>query len=101
MTWFNRHFWMGFILTLLLFLAVSLIAAHLQSDCGLPGLLKLAGCADDISRAGFPLVFYETGGFAYRNHFEVGLLGLDLVCGLGLSLLGGVLAQRFWKRASL
>ena len=93
-----RHFLIGFTLTLLLFLAVSLLAAHLQSDCGLPGLLHMAGCADDISRAGFPLLFYEAGGFAYRNNFSIGALAADFACGLGLATLGGIVAQRLWKR---
>ncbi len=91
-------FVIGFILALIFFLVVNLLVAHLRSDCGLPGLLKMAGCADDIRRAGFPLLFYEEGGFAYRSHFETVALVLDLLCGLGLAVLAGWLAQHFWKR---
>lgn len=89
-----RPFLTGFILTLLLFLAANLLAAHLQSDCGLPAFFNLSGCADDIHRAGFPLQFYEEGGFAYRNNFDALACGLDLLIGLGLSLAGGSLLQR-------
>ena len=92
----TRHFGFGFTLTLLLFLAANLLAAHLQSDCGLQGLLHMAGCADDISRAGFPLVFYEAGGFAYRNNFSIGTLGVDVFCGLGLAILGGMIVRGLW-----
>ena len=93
-----RYFLIGFVLVLLLFLAANLLAAHLQSDCGLTGLLKAAGCADDISRAGFPLLFYEEGGFAYRSRFEIGALLLDIFCGLGLGVLGGLLMRRLWMK---
>lgn len=94
-----RSFPIGFTLTILFFLVVNLLAAHFQSDCGLPAWFNLAGCADDIRRAGFPLVFYEVGGFDGRNRFEIGALGVDLVCGLGMMLMGGWLAQRLWKMA--
>lgn len=92
----NRPFLIGFALTLALFLAVNLIAADIQSSCGLPGLLHMAGCDDDISRAGFPLVFYEEGGFAYRNNFSIGALGVDVFCGLGLATLGGMIVRGLW-----
>jgi hypothetical protein len=90
-------FVIGFALTLLLFLAANLLAAHLQSDCGLPGLFKTSGCADDISRAGFPLLFYEEGGFMYRSRFEIATLALDVLCGLGLAALGGVVTRHLWR----
>jgi hypothetical protein len=92
-----RTFVIGFIVALLLFLLVNLLAAHLQSDCGLPGLFKMSVCADDISRAGFPLRFYEEGGFMYRSRFEISALALDALCGLGLAVLGGVVTQRLWR----
>ncbi|MGC1377238.1 MAG: hypothetical protein WA821_13495 [Anaerolineales bacterium] len=69
---FIRLFLTGFILTLLLFLAVNLLAAHLQSDCGLPAFFNLSGCADDIRRAGFPFLFYEEGGFAGETALNCG-----------------------------
>ena len=94
-----RPFLTGFTLTLLLFLAANLLAAHLRSDCGLPAFFNMSACADDIRRAGFPFQFYEEGGFAYRSNFEMGAFVIDVVCGLGLGLLGGAVVRRFWRRA--
>ena len=91
-----RRFLTGFILTLLLFLAANLLAAHLQSDCGLPAWFNLSGCADDIRRAGFPLQFYEVGGFAYHSSFDQAALGLDTLIGLALAVAGGWVTQRLW-----
>ena len=95
-----RPFLTGFLLTLLLFLAANVLAAHLESDCGLPAFFNMSPCADDIRRAGFPLRFYEEGGFAYRINFEIGAFVTDVVCGLGLGVLGGLAAHRFWERAA-
>ena len=89
-----KRFSVGFVLIILLFLAANILAAHLQSDCGLRGVLGTAGCADDISRVGFPWVFYEEGGFAYRNTLNIGVLWLDVGVGLMLALVGGLVAQR-------
>jgi len=93
-----RPFLIGFIVTVLLFLAANLLAAHLMSDCGLPAFFNMSGCADDIRRAGFPLQFYEEGGFAYHSSFDQGSLALDAVIGLALSLAAGLAAGRFWKK---
>jgi hypothetical protein len=94
-----RLFLTGFILTSLLFLAVNVLAAYLQSDCGLPAFFNLSGCADDIRRAGFPLRFYEEGGFAYRHNFDITAFVTDLICGLALGVLGGAAAWSINKRA--
>ena len=59
-----------------------------MSDCGLPAVLGVSGCSDDIVRAGFPYRFYESGGFDFRNEFSSGLLMLDI--GLGLAFAGGL-----------
>ena len=91
----SRQFLLGFFGCLLLFLIVNLIVVQVRSDCGLLGALKLAGCADDISRAGFPFQFWERGGFAYRDTFDLGLLSLDLIITLAVSGLAGWAAQRF------
>lgn len=93
-----RPFLTGFLLALLLFLAANLLAAHVQSDCGLPAFFNMSNCADDIRRAGFPLRFYEEGGFAYRSDFEMGALVIDILSGLALGILGGLIAQRFGSR---
>ena len=66
----KRPFLNGFLIGLLTFVLLNLLAAHLRSDCGLPAVFGLAHCADDISRAGFPLTFYEEGGFVYRSMFD-------------------------------
>lgn len=94
-----RPFLAGFILTLLLFLAANLLAAHLQSDCGLPAFFNMAGCADDIRRAGFPLQFYEDGGFAYRQNVDMAAFVIDAVIGLALATAAGLAAGRLWKPA--
>jgi hypothetical protein len=60
----SRAFFTGFSAGLVLFALANLPAAHLHSDCGLPALLGNSMCADDIARAGFPLIFFEEGGFA-------------------------------------
>jgi len=84
----------GALLALALFVAANIVVAHLRSDCGLPGLLGLARCSDAIRRAGFPLPFYEDGGYAYRHHFEPGAFALDVFAGLGMAAIAGWLVQR-------
>ena len=91
----SRQFFLGFFGCLLLFLIVNLIVVQARSDCGLLGALQLAGCADDISRAGFPFQFWERGGFDYREVFQMSLLILDLLIALVVSLLAGLTAKRF------
>ena len=96
----SRPFMLGFGITLLLFIGATLLAAHLQSDCGLAGVLGIANCADDIRRAGFPLLVWEAGGFAYRNNFNAVALILDIGIGLGASAIVGYICQRFSKKAA-
>lgn len=81
----NKHFVTGFAIGLLLFLAINLLAAHLASDCGLPAVFGRDRCADDITRAGWPLQFYEDGGFAYRQDFNPLYLLINLAAGLALA----------------
>lgn len=90
----NRRFVVGFAAGLVLFLAANLLAAHLRSDCGLMAVLGRSGCADDIRRAGFPLLFWEAGGFDGRSYFEPAMLLLDLACGAVLSGMLGLIATR-------
>jgi ABC-type antimicrobial peptide transport system permease subunit len=89
-----RSFILGFCVGLLLCIGLNLLVAHVGSDCGLMGLLGLAGCSDDISRAGFPLPFWEEGGFAYRRDFNPAALVVDIISGLG----AGVIAGWVWAR---
>ena len=84
-----KRFIIGFISGLLIFSGINLIAAHLDSDCGLPAVFGRDACADDIARAGWPLQFYEEGGFAYRREFNVTALSVNVGVGLGASLLTG------------
>lgn len=80
-----KNFSTGFLIGLSVFILTNGLAAHLLSDCGLPAILGLSACADDISRAGFPFIFYEQGGLAYRSEFNLALLVLDLLIGLGFA----------------
>lgn len=95
---FSRTFLNGFLIGLLVFILANLFAAHLLSDCGLPALLGAGFCADDISRAGFPLVFFEQGGFAYRSIFNLPNLALDIFIGLDFAILCGFIARWNAKR---
>lgn len=85
----------GFLIGLFLFILINILAAHLLSDCGLPALFGLGACADDISRAGFPFVFFEQGGFDYRSEFNPPILLFDITVGVGFAMLIGFLASRF------
>jgi len=90
----TRRFAIGFTFGLLLFIAINLTSAHLASDCGLMAVFGRDSCADDIARAGWPLRFYEQGGFDYRNEFQSGILILDLLIGILISSTIGWLYQR-------
>jgi hypothetical protein len=93
-----RTFLNGFLIGLLSIILINMLAAHLLSDCGLPALLGTDFCADDISRAGFPLVFFEQGGFAYRSIFNLPYLLLDLFVGLDLAIISGFIARWLFKQ---
>jgi ABC-type antimicrobial peptide transport system permease subunit len=90
-----RAFFKGMLIGLSIFILANVIAAHLLSDCGLPAVLGADSCADDIARAGFPLVFLETGGFAFRSIFNQTYFLLDIFTGLALGILCGFIAR--WK----
>jgi hypothetical protein len=94
----KRAFLNGFLIGLLVILLANLAAAQLRSDCGLPALFGLSGCADDISRAGFPLIYYEDGGFAYHHVFNLSYLLLDIFIGLDFATMCGFFS---WRRAKL
>jgi hypothetical protein len=93
-------FALGFAVTLLLFLAINVVAIQVMSDCGIMGALGMAGCADDISRAGFPLLVWEQGGFAYRSNFYPAAFLIDSGLAVGLSVVVGWLSQWVWARRS-
>ena len=94
----SRTFLKGFSIGLLSFFLINVIAAHLLSDCGLPALLGVDYCADDIARAGFPLVFFEQGGFAFHSFFNLPNLFLDLFIGIIFAVTCGFIARRLEKR---
>jgi hypothetical protein len=94
----SRAFFIGLGIGLFLFLLANLLAAHLHSDCGLPAILGASACADDIRRAGFPLIFLEEGGFAFRHHFNTLYLLVDISIGFGFAWLSGILTGRFFRK---
>lgn len=85
----------GFFTGLLIFSAINLLATHLASDCGLPAVFGQDACADDITRAGWPLQFYEEGGFAYRSEFRLWSLLINIGVGLIVSSISGWLVTRY------
>jgi len=93
----KQPFSKGFFIGLLIFILANLLAAHLLSDCGLPALLGLDLCADDIVRAGFPFVFFEQGGFAYHSVFNRPFLILDLFLAVGFALISNFIFNRTGK----
>ena len=93
----TRRFITGFTIGLILFTAINLLSAHLASDCGLPAVFGRDACADDIARAGWPLPFYEEGGFAYRLKFNIPALLADLAIGIILAGVVGWLMARKGK----
>jgi hypothetical protein len=94
----SRTFLKGFLIGLFIFILVNILAAHLLSDCGLPAILGTDSCADDIVRAGFPLIFFEEGGFAFHSIFNLPYLLLDIFIGLDFATLCGFIARWNEKR---
>ena len=95
-----RSFVIGFAITLFLCIGATIVIAHFQSDCGIIGVLGLAGCSDDTNRVGFPLVIWEEDGFAYHESFNPGALLVDLIVVVGTSTIAGLIYQRYGKGTS-
>lgn len=95
----TRAFWLYAVIALGAFVALNVLVAHLQSDCGLRGLLGTSGCADDISRYGFPLRFGEHGGIGYHQTFDMPAFIADILIGLGTATLAGIAGRRRAMRA--
>lgn len=87
----RKAFLKGFLIGLSTFILLNILASALLSDCGLPALFGLGGCADAISRVGFPFAFFEQGGFAYRSIFNLPVFILDIVIGLGMAIVIGLM----------
>jgi hypothetical protein len=96
----TKRFMIGFGIGLLIFIAINLLSAHLRSDCGLPAVFGRDMCADDIARAGWPLQFYEDGGFAYHHNFNAVFLVVNLGIGSVLAVFAGLLFARIEKTLS-
>ena len=90
----TRRFILAFLLGLATFIVINLVSAHLASDCGLVAVFGQDFCADDIARAGWPLRFYEVGGFDEHHYVSSGMFGLDILIGLALSSTLGWYAAR-------
>jgi hypothetical protein len=50
--------------------------------------------ADGIQRAGFPRLFWESGGFVYRHTFSTAAFAADLAVAVVAGILVSVLYQR-------
>ncbi|MFN8411256.1 MAG: hypothetical protein U0Z26_02595 [Anaerolineales bacterium] len=84
----------GFLLGSFLVLCANGLAAQLLSDCGLPAVLGISHCSDDIVRVGFPFIFLKQGGYIGQNILNPQILLLDLLIGLGIALLIGFVMHR-------
>jgi hypothetical protein len=91
-----RRFSTGAALGLLFFVALTVLATHLRSDGGLLAMIPF-GCFDCIRRIGFPLTFYEDGGFVYRKIANPPAFAVDSAVALTFGVMGGLLAERFRK----
>ena len=89
----NKRFATGFAIGLCLFILINILAVHFASDCGLSTVFG-SSCADGITRIGWPLQFYESGGFMYQQNINFLFLLLDLATGLALAVLIGWLFSR-------
>ena len=96
----KRAFINGVLIGLLIFLLANLLAAHLLSDCGLPAVFRVDRCSDDIARAGWPLQFYEEGGFVFHLEFKPLFLIFNMWIGILLALVCGWLYARQKKTLS-
>jgi ABC-type antimicrobial peptide transport system permease subunit len=96
----SRRFTIVLGIGLLAFIAINLLSVHLASDCGLLAVFGRDSCADDIARTGWPLRFYEEGGFAYRLEFSLPALLVDLAIGIILAGMAGWFMARRGKQIS-
>jgi hypothetical protein len=94
----RRRWFVAFLAALAACGLVNLVAVGLRSDAGLlEGLGLMDRSHDDIRRVGFPIQFYEEGGFAYRKIFSFGSLVWDVVLAVGFAIGAGFVAT--WRPA--
>lgn len=98
----NQKFFIGFGLAVLGVVTLNLLAAHVQSDCGIRAVIGLwipsmRFCSDDIVRVGFPFRVIEEGGVAFRSMFDSSALTADIVVALAASLAVGWITRQVWK----
>lgn len=85
------RFLSGFATCIAFFLILNLLSYFLRSD-----MFGMPGGHDTIKRVGFPFLFYEEGGFAYRHYFGWEKLILDGAIGVLMSVVGALV----WTKLS-
>jgi hypothetical protein len=83
-----KRFAIGFFAVLLAFAAANFVSYYVRTD--------MPGAADAISRAGFPFLVWEDGGFVYRHHFS----HLALWGNIAVTLLLGTVAGASLRRVT-
>jgi hypothetical protein len=82
----------GFVIGGAVVLLLNLLAVQMRSDGGILALLGL--CYDCILRVGFPWVLVERGGLAYHESFVGQALLGDILVGVGVWVVCGLVAVR-------
>ena len=80
----------------LLFMLVTAVSYFVRSDCHGIGQVQ-----DGVKRLGFPLLFWEAGGFGYREFFSVAASIVDFALTVGSQFVFIELfphARNAWKR---
>ncbi len=90
----SRRFILGCAAGILLFLGINALAAQRMSDCGLAAVFQMDACNDDIVRVGWPVKFYEEGGFDYHRGFNTLAMWMDIGLSLSVSAAVGWIAAR-------
>jgi len=81
-----KRFAITFLLVLLAFGVANVVSYFVRTD--------MPGAADAIRRAGFPLLVWEEGGFAYRYSFSHAALWANIGVAVAVSAIAGVLMRR-------
>ena len=97
----QRAFINGFLIGLLISCVANAISAHLLSTCGLLSLFGLDPCVDDMSRVGFPFVFFEVGGFFNLRIFNFPMFLIDTYIWSGSAIISGFVARKIAQKREL